>query len=73
MQTKRSNETEPMRRVQARLGRPLKDFLVQRYITDGCTTTEIAAELGLNAVTVTRWMRRLGIELRFPGQRGRAL
>ena len=71
MQQIRSNETEPMRRVQARLGRPLKDYLTERYITDGWTTTEIASELGLHAVTITRWLRFFGIELRFPGQRGR--
>lgn len=63
-------ETEPMRRVQSRIGRPLKGFLVERYLEQGRTTTEIAAELGLHAVTITRWLRFFDIEVRFPGQRG---
>jgi hypothetical protein len=73
MQTIRSNETEPMRRIQSRLGRPLKDYLTERYLTDGCTTTQIAADLGIHPVTVTRWLRFFGVELRFPGQRGKAV
>ena len=73
MSDERANETKPMMRVQSRLGRPLRDYLRERYESDGLTTTEIASELSVTPNTVQRWMRRLDIELRFPGQRGKAL
>ena len=59
-----------MERTQERLGRPLREELEQRYIYAGQTTTEIGAALGVSASTVSRWMARLDIEVRFPGQRG---
>lgn len=63
--------TGPMQRTQAALGRPLRDELVDRYENQGQTTTEIGAALGVSGATVSRWMARLGITARFPGQRGR--
>lgn len=64
----RTNElTEPMKRVQARLGRDLREYLTERYATS--TAGQIAVDLGISESAVTIWMDRLGIERRFPGQR----
>ena len=74
MQQIRSNKlTNPMERVERKIGQPLGEYLRQRYECDGLTTTEIATELGIHAVTVTRWMEHFGIDRRFPGQRGTAV
>lgn len=59
-----------MVRVEARIGRPLEDFLAERYRTQ--TQGEIADELGVSGASVSRWMRELDIETRFPGQRPEA-
>ena len=64
--------TRPMERTEARLGRPLRDEIEDRYHARGQTTTEIGQAFGVSASTVSRWMERLGIEARFPGQRGTA-
>jgi len=64
--------TRPMRRTQARLGRSLEAELRDRYDARGQTLAEIAAALGVSEATVSRWMARLGIEARFPGQRAKA-
>lgn len=58
-----------MRRTEHRLGRPLVDELRDRYETRGETMAEIATALGVSEATISRWMVRLGIEARFPGQR----
>lgn len=72
MDDSRSNDlTGPMRRVEARLGRPLSEYLTEQYRVH--TLGEIATELGVDAVTVSRWMDRLGIERRFQGQRPTAV
>jgi transposase len=63
--------TKPMRVTEARLGRPLRDHLEQRYVRDGLTARQLGAELGVSDGTILRWLARLGIETRFPGQRGR--
>jgi hypothetical protein len=56
-----------MIRVEARIGRPLEEFLAERYRTQ--TQPQIAAELGVSDASISRWMRELDIETRFPGQR----
>jgi transposase-like protein len=58
--------------MQSRLGRPLRGYVEERYQTDGLTLAELAADLGIGVTTLRKWMRLLGIEPRFPGQRGRA-
>lgn len=63
--------TGPMRRVEKRLGRPLADELRERYETQ--TLAEIATALGVSEATISRWMARLGVEARFPGQRPEAV
>lgn len=65
--------TRPMLRTEHRLGRPLLDELTERYITRGETFAEIGAALGVSEGTISRWMVRLGIEARFPGQRSKAI
>jgi hypothetical protein len=71
--------TGPMRRVQAAFGRPLEEVLTELYFERGMTLNEVGAELGrvagvdpLVESTVSRWMHRLGLDRRFPGQRPRA-
>jgi hypothetical protein len=53
-----------MRRLEARLGVDLADFLRDRYDVQRKTQPEIAAELGIDAATVSRWMAWFGIETR---------
>jgi len=60
-------KSRAMLRVEARLGRPLEDFLAERYQT--MTQPQIAEELGVSGASVSRWMRELDIDARFPGQR----
>lgn len=68
----RSNElTRPMKRVEERLGRPLRDYLLEHYETK--TLAEIGESLGVTESAVSGWMDRLGIERRFPGQRPAAV
>jgi hypothetical protein len=64
----RNNDlTGPMQRVEARLGRPLREYLAEQYAVK--TLAEIGEELGVGESAVSRWMDRLGLERRFPGQR----
>ena len=63
--------TGPMERVQARVGRPLREELEDRYHVQGQDFRAIASVLGVSISTVSRWMRQLGIEARFPGQRSK--
>lgn len=56
--------------MEHRLGEPIESYLQRRYIVDRATTITIAADLGLNNATVSRWLRELGIETRLTGQRG---
>lgn len=62
-----STKTRPMRRVEARIGRPIEEFLAEGYRSK--TQEQLAEELGVDRSTVHRWMRDLDIEARFPGQR----
>ena len=62
-----------MQVIERRIGRPLEQFLTERYTVEGKTTYEIAAELNVHPSTITRWMAVLGIEARFPGPRRAAV
>ena len=62
-----SFKSRAMLRVEGRLGRPLEKFFEDRYQV--ATQEQIAEELGVSAATVSRWMRELGVETRFQGQR----
>lgn len=63
-------KSRAMLRVEKRIGRPLETYLAEQY--QAKTQTEIAAELGVSNASVSRWMRELDIEARFPGQRPEA-
>lgn len=60
-------KSRAMVRVEGRIGRTLEDYFAERYNT--LTQPQMAAELGVSDASVSRWMRELGIEARFPGQR----
>lgn len=60
-------KSRPMQIMEHRLGRPLDEFLQERYVEQQRTQREIAAELDVDESTVGRWMARLGIEARMPG------
>lgn len=66
-----SFKSRAMRRVEDRIGRPLEDYFAERYPV--ASQTQIAAELGISNASVSRWMRELGLETRFPGQRPEAI
>lgn len=65
-------KTRGMLLIEGRLGRPLELYLEERYLRDGLTTVQIAAELNVNSGTVSRWMAQLGIEARYLGPRVKA-
>lgn len=53
-----------MRRLEARLGVDIEARLRELYEVRRMTQPEIAAELGIDAATVSRWMAWFGIETR---------
>jgi DNA-binding transcriptional regulator LsrR (DeoR family) len=59
-----------MQVMEARLGEPLDAVISRMYHDQGMTLAQVADELGVTIGTVSRWMTTLGIEARFPGQRG---
>ena len=69
--TERIFKSRAMLRIEARIGRTLEDYFADRYPL--ATQAEIGAELGISDATVSRWMRDLGIDARFPGQRPQAV
>jgi hypothetical protein len=64
-------KTKTMQIVEYRLGEPIELYLRRRYIDEGETLATIAADLGLVAPTLSRWLAALGIEARISGQRGK--
>lgn len=63
-------KTRPMQLMERRTGVPLEETLRKLYHEQGMTLAEVAGVLGVTSGTVSRWMGALGIEARFPGQRG---
>jgi CRP-like cAMP-binding protein len=57
-----------MQTLERRLGQPLGVYLATRYQA-GLSQGDIAAELGVNRATVSRWMTVFGIEVRYYGPR----
>jgi transcriptional regulator with GAF, ATPase, and Fis domain len=57
--------------VETRLGRPVREYLVDAYVGRELAQAEIARELGVDAATVSRWMARYGIPTRVIGPRRR--
>lgn len=60
-------KSRAMLRVEDRIGRTLEDYFEDKYQT--LTQAQIAEDLGVSGASVSRWMRELDIEARFPGQR----
>lgn len=60
-----------MQIVEARIGRPVDEYLRDAYVTRELHQAEIAAELGVDPATVSRWMARYGISTRVIGPRRR--
>lgn len=64
-------KSRAMLRTEQRIGRTLEDFFAERYPLS--TQAELGRELGVSDATVSRWMKDLRIEARFPGQRPEAV
>lgn len=74
----RTNEmSEPMQRVEGKLGEPLEGYLRTAYATMTLAdiVDDIARRTGyrVSQSTLFRWFDQLGIERRFPGQRPEAV
>lgn len=59
--------------LEAEHGRDLAGLVREWYETDGMSQAEIAEKLGLDASTISRWMRQWGIQLRYGVARKRRL
>lgn len=60
-----------MQLVETRLGRSVREYLHDAYIVQELPQGEIAEALGVDAATVSRWMRKFGIPARVVGHRKR--
>jgi predicted GNAT family acetyltransferase len=63
--------TPGMEVVQGRSGRPIADLLQDLYVTRELTLAEVGAEIGVDAATVSRWLRKHGIQTRVIGHKKR--
>lgn len=61
-------KTAAMQLIEHRIGRPLAEFLTERYVTEGRSQREIAEELGVDVGSVSRWMARLRVPARAAGR-----
>lgn len=55
-----ARETVVMEQAEARIGEPLKGFIIRR-LNEGATHQQIAEELGVSRPTVNYWKMKLGI------------
>lgn len=62
--------TRGMRQLEAAVGMSMSDYIRGRYAA-GASQQEIADGLGVDRATVSRWMTRFGIEVRYVGRRRR--
>lgn len=53
--------------VEARIKRPIEEFLHERYVNEKKMQREIADELGVDTSTVSDWLFRVGIDARSRG------
>lgn len=54
--------------IEARLGAPIDELIRARYAR-GMSQEDIARDLGASRASVMRWMKRLGLETRRPGEK----
>jgi len=66
-------KTRAMQIVERDIEEDLEVYLRRRYDIDGANTLQIAADLGVNPGTVSRWMAHFGIEARLLGPRRAAV
>jgi len=66
-----STTTLGIQLVESRIGRPLAEYLRDEYLVAEKPQADIAAELGVNVSTVSRWMARYAIPTRVVGRRNR--
>lgn len=71
MESKPVLKTHSMQVMEARLGESLTVVMTRLYHEQGLTLAQVGERLGVTIGTVSRWMDALGIEARFPGQRGK--
>ncbi len=57
-------KTRAMQLVEMQRGIDLPEYLVREYIEEGRKQREIAADLGVDIGTVSRWMAYFGISTR---------
>lgn len=61
--------TKDQQLIQARLGRPLDEFIREEYVTKARDLAEVSGDLGIGISTLSRWMTQLGIPARRKGAR----
>jgi hypothetical protein len=69
--TDATDATLGMQLIEIRIGRPIADYLRDAYLVRELPQVDIAAELGVDVSTVSRWMARHGIQARVIGHRKR--
>jgi transposase-like protein len=58
------SKTRGMAILEERLGRPVRDVIQERYVEGGESMETVAAALGIDTSTLSRWMVRLSIPAR---------
>lgn len=53
-----------MQLIEHRIGQSLEGYFEREYVTRGRSQSDIAADLGVDVGSVSRWMARLGIAAR---------
>jgi transposase-like protein len=66
-------KTRAMQLIERQIEEDLEVFLRRRYLVEGASTVQIAAELGVNSGTVSRWMAHFDVEARLMGPRKAAI
>lgn len=69
--TEANTSTLGIQLAEARLGRPIGEYLREAYVVAERPQADIAADLGVDPATVSRWMKRCGIQTRVIGHRKR--
>jgi DNA-binding transcriptional regulator LsrR (DeoR family) len=62
-------KSRAQQQMEHQIGESLEVALFRRYVIEGMTQEQIAAEWGIDRATVSRWMRDCGIRTRIIGPR----